>query len=225
MIKLLGGGVNVRVTGGAFKGRKLVAPEGAKTRPTAAKVREALFDILGPRVRGSAFLDLCSGTGAVGIEALSRGASRSVFVERSGRALAALRRNLEALGLAERSRILALSASRALALLSSSPEKFSLAYLDPPYSSEDRLAILQSLGDSDVWQPGAVLAVEHRSKETAEAPEGFVLLKAYRYGDTGLSLFGRTEREENSNPPQPRDGSATAALGTAFRHGTSEENR
>lgn len=215
----------MRVTGGALKGRKLVAPEGAKTRPTSAKVREALFDIVGPRVRGSVFLDLCSGTGAIGIEALSRDASRVVFVERSGRALAVLRRNIEALGLTERSRILAVSASRAVVLLSSSLERFSLAYLDPPYSSEDRLAILQSLGDADIWQPGAILAAEHRSNETAEAPEGFVLLKAYRYGDTGLSLFGRTEQAKSSGVPQSRDGSATVAEGTTFHRGTSEENR
>ncbi len=192
MIKLLEGGVNVRVTGGALKGRKLVAPDGAKTRPTSAKVREAFFDIVGLEARGSVFLDLCSGTGAVGIEALSREASRAVFIEHSGRALAALRRNIGALGLSGRTRVLALSATRAIGLLSSSVERFSLAYLDPPYASDERAAILDALGVAEMWTPAALLGVEHLWKEEVDAPDGFILLKRYKYGDTGLSLFQRT---------------------------------
>ncbi len=190
----------MRVTGGVLKGHKLLAPDGAKTRPTAAKVREALFDIIGTGVEDACFLDICSGTGAMGIEALSRGAVRAVFVERSSRALAALRRNLDALCLGNRSRILPVSALRAVTLLGASAERFSLAYMDPPYAAQDRSAILCSLGEARIWIPGALLAVEHSIKDAPAAPDGFFILKTYRYGDTGLSLF-----QENSFPNKPEE--------------------
>ncbi len=182
----------MRVIGGAFRGRRLFAPEGTATRPTAAKVREALFDILGERVRDSLFLDLYSGTGAVGIEALSRGAGRAVFVERAGRALAVLRRNLDALGLGPRSLVLPVPAEKALAVLAERGLQVYLAFADPPYAAAGRARVLEALGEAEaVWAPGALLAVEHSAAALPEPPPGFGPVRSYRYGDTGLSLFAR----------------------------------
>jgi len=121
----------MRLTGGLDRGRKLRAPRGSHTRPTAAKVREAIFNILGPPPEGSV-LDLYAGTGALGIEALSRGAHRAVFVERDHQALVVLRRNLRELGVEERSSVLGGEVCGALRRLASQEEHFSWVFLDPP---------------------------------------------------------------------------------------------
>src|SRR4051812_12967276 len=125
----------MRLTGGLDRGRRLRAPRGAHTRPTAAKVREAIFNILGPPPDGSV-LDLYAGTGALGIEALSRGAERAVFVERDHQALIVLRRNLRELGVDDRSVIIGADVCTALRRLGAKKQQFSWVFLDPPYVKE-----------------------------------------------------------------------------------------
>jgi 16S rRNA (guanine966-N2)-methyltransferase len=124
----------LRVVAGRYKGRRLEAPAGLHTRPTADRVREALFSILGP-LDGLRVLDLFAGSGALGIEALSRGAAHATFVEDDPRALACLRANLEAVG-AEA----VVRGSEALSFLAARPGPYDLVFLDPPYSSAHRLA-------------------------------------------------------------------------------------
>ena len=120
----------MRVIAGRLGGRKLVAPRGLSTRPTSDRVREALFSALGA-VTGARVLDLFAGTGALGVEAISRGAARAVFVESARPALAALRENLGALGLAESARVVPQLAERALgAVIAEGP--FDLIFADPP---------------------------------------------------------------------------------------------
>src|SRR4051812_23969742 len=134
----------MRLTGGLDRGRKLRAPRGATTRPTGAKVREAMFNILGPPPL-EPVLDLFAGTGALGIEAMSRGAESVFFVERDARALQALHRNLRELGLAARSRVLGADVRAALKHLSAEGVRFGWVFLDPPYAANAVQAVLEGL--------------------------------------------------------------------------------
>lgn len=181
----------MRVIGGKFRGRRLLAPDGEATRPTASRVREALFDILQSRVEGSLFLDLFAGTGAVGIEALSRGAEKALFVETAPSALKSLQRNLEQLGASAQGQILPLEAGRALALLSDRQESISLAFADPPYAhyANPREGWRLALSRPHLWAEEALLVLEHPHRTPLTPPEGFEAGRTYRYGETALSLF------------------------------------
>jgi 16S rRNA (guanine966-N2)-methyltransferase len=182
----------MRLTGGLDRGRKLRAPRGAQTRPTAAKVREAIFNILGPPPAG-AVLDLYAGTGALGIEALSRGASRAVFVERDHQALVALRRNLKDLGLEERASVMGADACSALRRLEGTDQRFSWVFLDPPYVKETE-GVLAEVGGRELLEPCAVVIVEHDRRnrppgENGSSVGGLFLTDRRQYGDTELSFY------------------------------------
>ncbi len=185
----------MRIVGGEHRGRKLFAPDGEATRPTAEKVREALFDILGVRVPGAAFGDLYAGTGAVGLEALSRGAARCLFVERRRRALECLRRNIGVLGAGPRARILPVDAAQAVGLLEKEGKPLDILFCDPPYADGRWPSLLSAMGPSGVLAAGGLLVVEHAVKAPPACPEGMELKRSYRYGDTGLTVFERTEEE------------------------------
>ncbi|HEX3909422.1 MAG TPA: 16S rRNA (guanine(966)-N(2))-methyltransferase RsmD [Solirubrobacteraceae bacterium] len=176
----------MRVIAGEFGGRRLQAPRGRTTRPTADRVREALFAMLGP-LAGAEVLDLFAGSGALGIEALSRGASQAVFVERDAGALRSLGANIEALGLAPaRAQV---RRSEALAALRSARERketYDLIFIDPPYSQardwgpELSAALPQLLG------PGARVVVE--SDRRAPLQVELELERERRYGDTSIRI-------------------------------------
>jgi 16S rRNA (guanine(966)-N(2))-methyltransferase RsmD len=179
----------LRIVGGEWRGRRLDAPHGLKVRPTAEKVREALFDILGPEVAGGLFLDLYAGTGAVGLEAISRGAGCALLVEKGAKALASLRSNAERLGAGDRCRVLPVSAERALRILTAEGAAVGSAFCDPPYADRAWPDLLERLGDHPVWAPGARVVVESASKSLPRCPAGFEAGRTYRYGDTALSVF------------------------------------
>jgi 16S rRNA (guanine966-N2)-methyltransferase len=185
----------MRVTAGAERGRKLRAPRGATTRPTGAKVREAIFNILGP-LPPSPVLDLFAGTGALGIEALSRGASRATFVERDQRALSALHRNLREFDLAGRARVIVSSVEMALHRLSvEEQEKFAWVFVDPPYAAGAVESVLGLLSGGCLLDTGAVVIVEHDRHNIPPERVGVLEMVDRRfYGDTGLSFY-RCERE------------------------------
>ena len=170
----------MRVVAGAFKGRPLRAPKGARTRPTADRVREALFSILGD-VSGARVLDLYAGSGALGIEALSRGAAAAVFVERDARAVAAIRRNLAAVGAHGEVR-----RQDALRYLARAEGPFDLVLIDPPYDSAVRLA-----GPLAELLPG-VLSDEARivteSDKRSPLELALPLVGERSYGDTRIAL-------------------------------------
>ena len=180
----------MRVTAGAERGRKLRAPRGATTRPTGAKVREAIFNILGP-LSPNPVLDLFAGTGALGIEALSRGASRATFVERDHRALSALHRNLREFSLAERARVLDSRVALALQRLSEEKgDKFSWVFVDPPYAAGEVEPVLALLSGGKVLDNGAVVIVEHDRHHLPPEKVGTLEMVDRRfYGDTGVSFF------------------------------------
>ena len=182
----------MRVIAGCYRGRELAAPRGTKTRPTGSKVREAVFDILGERVAGATFLDLYAGSGAMGIEALSRGAERAIFVEAAGPALKCLRENLEGLNPRPAFRILADRAEKALRRLSEEMFAADIIFADPPYADQEWDALLGVIGGSGLLAEGGCLVVEHSAKKPQPAPGGLVARKTYRYGDTALTLFIRT---------------------------------
>jgi 16S rRNA (guanine966-N2)-methyltransferase len=185
----------MRVTAGAERGRKLRAPRGALTRPTGAKVREAIFNILGP-LSPNPVLDLYAGTGALGIEALSRGASRATFVERDGRALAALQRNLREMDLESRARVMDTRVAVALHRLGAEKaQKFSWVFVDPPYAAGEVEPVLALLSGGQVLDNGAVVIVEHdRHHQPPEHVGALELVDRRFYGDTGLSFY-RRQRE------------------------------
>jgi 16S rRNA (guanine966-N2)-methyltransferase len=182
----------MRLTGGLDRGRKLRAPRGAHTRPTSAKVREAIFNILGPPPDGSV-LDLYAGTGALGLEALSRGARRAVFVERDHQALVVLRRNVRELGLEDRASVVGAEVCGVLRrLATNNGEPFSWVFLDPPYAKETE-GVLAELSGGDLLAPCAVVVVEHDRRHRPTGSVGSLILTDQRhYGDTELSFFRRS---------------------------------
>jgi 16S rRNA (guanine966-N2)-methyltransferase len=179
----------MRIIAGVFKGRRL-APVKGLIRPTAAKVREAVFSILGPAVAGLRVLDLFAGTGALGIEALSRGAATAVFVEDHPESLKVLRRNLADLGLGDRTTVQPLPAAMALKKLADRGEIFGLAFLDPPYGGGMAVAALGALAAFDLLAPGARVVVEHSRQESLPEVCGALRrLSVRRYGDTQVAFY------------------------------------
>jgi 16S rRNA (guanine966-N2)-methyltransferase len=179
----------MRLTGGLDRGRRLRAPRGAGTRPTGAKVREAIFNILGPPPE-EPILDLYAGTGALGLESLSRGATGACFVERDPRALAALHRNLRDLGVAGRARVLGHDVQAGLRLLAGEAGRFGWVFLDPPYAAGQVERVLDLLAGSNLLASGAVVVVEHDKRHVPPETVGGLHLTDRRfYGDTGVSFY------------------------------------
>ena len=174
----------MRVVAGSYGGRRLTAPSGDATRPTSDRVREALFSILGASVRDVRVLDLFAGSGALGIEALSRGAARAVFVERAPRALRALRANLAALGI--EADVRALDARGALRAASARREAYDLVFLDPPYRRSAELGRELSEDLAAVLAPGARVVTESDRRAPLELE--LALADERRYGDTVIRI-------------------------------------
>ena len=182
-----------RIIGGAGKGRRLKAPKGLATRPTGARVRQTLFDILAPRLRGCRFLDAFAGSGAVGLEALSRGAARVVLIDQDREAVAAIEHNALLLaragGEVEVFRQDARTAARTLA---ERGFRFDVVFLDPPYDSDLYLPLLE-ISDS-LLDDGGLAVAEHFHKTALPERIGrLVLVREVRVGDHRLSFYGRAE--------------------------------
>lgn len=176
----------MRVTGGSLGGRRLVAPSGLGTRPTSDRVREALFSILGP-LDGQTALDLFAGSGALGIEALSRGAARAVFADNARAAQAALRANLGALGLGpEVAEVRAGDARAVLRNARCGAETYDLILLDPPYRLAAALGRELSEGLAGVLNPGGRIVTESDRRTPLEL--GCDLADERRYGDTLIRI-------------------------------------
>lgn len=186
----------MRVIAGTYRSRVLAAPEGLATRPTSDRLRETLFNVLAPRISGAGFLDLYAGSGAVGIEALSRGAERVVCVERSPAALAMLRANLDRLGVRGEVRVYATSVSSFLRRFAgghATPEIYDLVFLDPPYDAADEYAITLGLlggASARLLGEGAVVIAEHRRKQRLEVQYGALSrTRLLEQGDAALSFY------------------------------------
>ena len=184
-----------RIISGHAKGRQLRAPRGNATRPTGARVRQSLFDMLGERVSQARVLDLCAGTGAVGIEALSRGATTVVLVERSARVLATVRVNLRALGaLAGRAEVCPGDCLAVVKRLALAGRRFDIVFFDPPYESGLYQPVMEEVDRGGVLAgPESLLVVEHFHKRLLPETMGrLARSRSTRIGDHCLSIYGLT---------------------------------
>jgi 16S rRNA (guanine(966)-N(2))-methyltransferase RsmD len=180
----------MRIIAGALKGKRLVTPKGDTTRPTADQVRIALMDTLTPRLPGARVLDLFAGAGGVGLEALSRGAAEATFVERDARAIAALRENVEALGVGEAARVRRADVLRDLEALYRAGERFDIVFLDPPYDGGLVETALQTLGGGGLLlAEGWVIAQHFTKRGPAERIGALLAFRARRFGETTLTFY------------------------------------
>jgi 16S rRNA (guanine(966)-N(2))-methyltransferase RsmD len=185
--------MSLRITAGVLRGRTIQTVPGQAVRPSPSMLREALFNMIGPVIQGCRFLDLCAGSGAVGIEALSRGAAHATLVDNHPASLAAIRRNLETLGLPGRATTLRRDAARALAELARRGERFDVAFLDPPYDTGTVAACVRADGLRAIIPPRCRLYVQQRRGAAQPDAPGWRLVDERRFGDTALTTFEREE--------------------------------
>lgn len=186
----------MRVIAGEAKGRRLLSPKSPDIRPVLDQVKEAVFNILFD-VAGLCVLDLFAGTGAVGIEALSRGAKKCVFADSGREAVSLIRKNLELCRMENRGKILPLSAGKAVDLLSKQGRPFDLIFVDPPYEKGFVRKTLGALSKSGLLHDQTLLVVEHHPKEPIGVIGGLVLTDARKYGQTLISFL----KMEIASPP------------------------
>ncbi len=191
----------MRISGGTVKGRR-TAPRklltttssGERLRPTSSKVREAFFDIIRNRIAGASFADLYAGTGTVGLEALSRGAQKAVFVEPDESRSRTIRCAVSELGFGDRSDIIKGKADEFLKRASSEHGCLDIIFLDPPYHSEEIEKVLPLIGEGGLLSEKGIVVLEHFSKKKVPDIAGRLKKeKSYKYGDTMLTLYRKVE--------------------------------
>ena len=179
----------MRIISGKLKGKKLYSVKGMDLRPTSDRVKEAIFDILQDCFRGQNVLDLFAGTGALGIEALSRGARKAVFIEESRQSLNALRRNIEECHLKEHAEVLPREMKAGIRILQGRGESFHLIFLDPPYGKGLAGVTLKVLAQSSIIAPGALIVAEHSLTDSLESIASLQMVDERKYGRTRVSFF------------------------------------
>jgi 16S rRNA (guanine966-N2)-methyltransferase len=181
----------MRRIAGKYRSRVLRSLKGQALRPTSDRLRETLFNILGPTVEGATFVDLYAGTGAVGIEALSRGARAAVFVEQHAPAAILIRRNLDSLGIKSVAEILGVDVLRGLKRLEARHMHAQFIFLDPPYAAtEEYETVLEFLGESSLVAPGGRVIAEHLKKRALPERVGELeLARVVEQGDAALSFY------------------------------------
>ncbi|NLI70722.1 MAG: 16S rRNA (guanine(966)-N(2))-methyltransferase RsmD [Firmicutes bacterium] len=184
----------MRIIGGSCRGIRIKAPRRKEVRPTPDMVREALFDILGERVRGQNFVDIFAGSGAVGIEALSRGAKSCTFIENNFMCVKIIIENLKNAGLDSRASILRTDVLAAIKVISKKKGDMPFVYLDPPYNSNLIPKVLNAISSSNPLPPGGMVIVEHHKRKNIYA-ENWVMIDRKYYGDTALSFLKMKDSE------------------------------
>jgi 16S rRNA (guanine966-N2)-methyltransferase len=198
-----------RIIGGAGKGRRLKTAAGDSTRPTGARVRQSLFDILAPVIPGCRFLDAFAGSGGVGLEALSRGAAKVVLVDRAAAAVATAKENARALARAGGEvQVFRQDARTAMGALADQGLRFDVVYLDPPYASDLYEPLLSLLGEGPLLAEGGVVVAEHFHKRPLpERIGGLVQTRQKRVGDHWLSFYRRANEVSGSRGEDGREAS------------------
>jgi 16S rRNA (guanine966-N2)-methyltransferase len=195
----------MRIISGSAKGRRLFTLAGQAVRPTADRVKESIFNILGPSVAGGAVLDLFAGTGNLGIEALSRGARSALFVDGSAPSIAIIRRNLALCAMTARAEVLQGDVLRAIALLRRRRRTFDLLFADPPYEQGLVERTLKALGVHDIGHGDTLVVIEHTRREPLPNPLGpWALLRQCKTGDTVVSFLKKD--------PPPGEGAEAPAV-------------
>ncbi len=180
--------MGLHVFSGSLKGIPLFSSKGTAIRPTSGKVREAVFNILSSRVLSAGVLDLFAGSGALGIEALSRGAQRAVFIDVAPNAVSIIRKNLKRCNLEDRSEVFRRDICVNLNCLTRYPDSFDLVFMDPPYHQGMVLPALKNLKQSPALRTGALVVVEHGAKDPTEQA-GYRLVDRRKYGKTLVSFL------------------------------------
>jgi 16S rRNA (guanine(966)-N(2))-methyltransferase RsmD len=186
----------MRIIAGEYKSRSIMMPRGVDIRPTQDKVREAVFNILGD-IGGKAVLELFAGSGAFGIEALSRGAASAAFVDNDFRCAQTIRANLDSLNVdASRYDIIKADALSVLSRLARKEERFDIVFLDPPYYKGIARKCLINIDSYDIVSPVGLIIIEHFKKDALDAElERFLFLDQRRYGDTLITIFRKNDEK------------------------------
>lgn len=179
----------LRVIAGSAGGRRLRIPGVPGLRPTSDRARESLFNVLAPRLAEARILDVFAGTGALGIEALSRGAAGAVFVERSRRARRAVEENLRRCGVEDRAETIGGDWRRALGRLGDENRRFDLALFDPPYRWKGTHVCLEALAAGNLLERGGLAVIEHRRGAGPEPVDGWERTRVLEVGDTAFSIY------------------------------------
>lgn len=184
--------MDMRIISGRLRGRKLTAPKLRSLRPTSDMAREALFNILGERIVGSHFLDVCAGVGTVGLEALSRGAEKVVFIERNAACIAALRDNIARCECERQAKVMHSDALSALRRLAKASEKFDVIFADPPYDEQQlTMKLLRWFSENaNLLKDGGLVIIQHSVKQFLPTECGLLkLAKRHRVGETAFSFY------------------------------------
>jgi 16S rRNA (guanine966-N2)-methyltransferase len=188
----------MRIISGTSKGRKLVTLKSQSLRPTSDRVKESIFNILREEIEGGMVLDLFAGTGNLGIEALSRGAKKVIFVEKGRHALGLIQRNLAQFGLEEQSEILPTDANRAIGILKQRGKTFDLIFMDPPYEKGLIEETLTKLSSHQIYHRDSILVIEHHRRELLPPIiNRWNLIRQRQMGDTVISFL--TPREDHAS--------------------------
>ncbi len=181
----------MRVIAGKAKGMKLKAPDGLTVRPTADRVKEALFNIIGSYIINARFIDLYAGSGAIGIEALSRGAHSCIFIEKQRKNFLVIKENLGKTGFEESARLIMAEVNKALVILNGEKIKADLIYLDPPYNCPDLTSVVNRVLELKIIAENGLLIAEHAYKNRQWA-EAYGSVRQKKYGDTCLTIISNT---------------------------------
>jgi 16S rRNA (guanine966-N2)-methyltransferase len=204
----------LRIIAGKYRGRNLKSPPSLEVRPTSDRLRETLFNVIAPRIEGARFLDLCAGSGAVGIEALSRGASHATFVDRSRRMCSLIRSNLDLCRIEEAESEVVQSEShdylrRAIGKPRRSFSRWDIVFFDPPYAA-DYLEVLDAFGayaSTLLIETGLVIVEHHHKSPLSDGVGSLLRTRVLKQGDSALSFYGLQATGKWSNP-EVRGGSA-----------------
>lgn len=185
----------MRVVSGSCKGRPLKAVPGTSTRPTTDKVKESIFNIIGPYFEGGLAVDLFGGSGGLGIEALSRGMDTCIFVDREAKAIATIHKNLEACRFQGQAEVYRNDAERALKAMAKRELSCELMFLDPPYKKQKLKALIELIDELKLLKTGGIIVAEHdHDVELPETIGAFVMTRKETYGISGVSIFAHTDK-------------------------------
>lgn len=179
----------MRIIGGKYRGKKLIAPNDASIRPTTDRMRETLFNMLehgsGPGIRGAKILDLFAGTGALGIEALSRGAGHVTFIDNNPRSMKLIKQNTALIKSPENTTYLTIDGAK----ISKTQDPFDIIFIDPPYHKEMIGPVLANIHEQELLSDDGLIIIEYSSSENVEIPEYFSELKSRKIGDASFSIL------------------------------------